>query len=153
MGLFKKTTTLLEARRIVKRRIEAKKTTKCPVCSRKVGPVKRPLSATMAAQLIVLYRHDKHGVVKFADVLGKSTVGLGGDYAKLVHWGLIERVRPAHFRMTKKGRLFARGRIKIPKYALLYNRNFYGLIGEEVTIIDCMNSGKFDYEKLMKDQA
>lgn len=146
--LFNPEMTIREGRRVLNKKVEAKKQVVCPMCKRKAGPDRRKLQPKMVFNLVQFYRHDKFGTATAAEALGKPEVARSGDYAKLAYWGLMEVVRPGLFRMTKKGRLFVRGRATVPEYALLYRRRFFGLEGDQVSIFDCL--GKYDYKKLMK---
>ena len=69
-----------------------------------------------------------------------------GDYAKLRYWGLMEPAGKAGWwRLTPLGRAFARGEAEVPANALTYNRRLYALVGDPVSIADCLaNGGDFE---------
>jgi hypothetical protein len=76
----------------------------------------------------------------------------------LKQWGILEQKAKDHdvkekrdsgqWRITNKGKMFVAGEIKVPKYAVLYNKELLRLDGELVGIKDCLTE-KFNYEELM----
>lgn len=148
--------TLEEAKAFIRENWE--KGTACPCCGQLVKLYKRNIYAVMAADLIRLYHLDQskyHHIGKFSN---KNRSG-GGDFAKLVYWGLVEEEpKPADdkkkrtsgmWRITEAGKSFAERRLRVPKYAQVYNGKLLGLTGDRVMIDDALGD-KFDYDKLMK---
>ena len=148
--LFRSSMELREARKILDQRIDSKRQVKCPVCRRKAGPKKRPLSAPMARDLIKFYHHGKSGSVGV--VLGRNRVNASGDYAKLVEWGFLKKIRPGVFKITLQGRLFVEKQRTAHSHGLFWFRKFYGLVGDQVLITDCLKT-RFSYEDMMKKRG
>lgn len=82
---------------------------------------------------------------------------LGGDFAKLAYWGLVEEAdeqredggRAGWWRLTTKGEAFLRRQLKVPKYALVYDAKHLGFDDEEmVDIQDCLGN-RFNLAELM----
>jgi hypothetical protein len=80
-----------------------------------------------------------------------------GDCSKLRYWGLIFKSdgsrgdgNPSngYYGITSKGNDFVRGLIKVPKNIFIYNDEFDGFDGVDVSIVDCLGE-KFDYSELM----
>lgn len=130
---------------------------KCPNCDQNVKLYKRPLYGTIAVNLIRLYklnRSDYHHITK---ILLPNSSG-GGDFAKLIYWGLVEE-QPKEpedtttrtsgmWKITQKGIDFVEKKIKLYSHVHIYDGRFLGLTGDEVTIIDVLGK-KFNYEELM----
>lgn len=127
----------------------------CPACTQLAKVYRRQIYAGMARSLILMYRHGGTDWVEVSKVTGSK----GGDYAKLAHWGLIEDSKLVRkdggktgwWRVTPAGQLFVLGKVKVLKYALIYDDHLRGHEGEPVGIQDCL-SKKFDYDELMRGQ-
>jgi hypothetical protein len=167
------TTTLAKAQQVLKD--HALKGAICPCCRQEVRMYTREITSTMAYSLIILHRHfstnkDWLHVPKFLSQM--SAIGSavrGGDFAKLRYWGLLEAKQDAKtekkpqekrkdgskrvgfYRMTEKGHQFAKGEIKVPKAALIYNRKHHGFAPGEATIQECLGK-EFNYADLMAGQ-
>lgn len=129
----------------------------CPCCNRFAKIYKRRLHATIASQLIKLYKlggannyiHTKHLVV-----------GSGiSDFSKAKYWGLIEanpelptdgKKTNGTWRLTNKGVNFIKGNSTISKYILIYQDAPLGESSESVNIYDVLED-KFNYQQLMAD--
>ena len=142
---------------------------RCPCCNRLGKRYKRALHASPALGLLMLERLDRVHPDQFFHVsaierqclrAGSLPRNVMGDFAKNAYWGLIEEKpkdtgderggRTSGFwRMTDKGRLFARGDLAIPRHAILLSGELVGFSGEAVTIRVCLGK-KFDYEELMR---
>lgn len=142
------TVTVAEVRELVSARLKTQQPIKCPCCRQRVAVRNGRLNANMARQLIVMYREDPRGEHRASD-LWQDKADRGGDYAKLVHWGLIVRTRIGHYRMTKDGRRFVLGKKKVPARALTFNGKCYGLVGEDVDVFDVLGT-EFDYQSLRR---
>lgn len=132
--------------------------TSCACCGQRVQIYRRTLYAAMARWLIRLAKlgGGTDGLRHWVDQTSIRT--RGGDYAKLVHWGLVERqehdpedtVRRTSglWRVTVKGLAFARNDSRVPKHALVYLGKCIGFDDtQEVGVIDCLGT-KFDYGSL-----
>jgi len=81
------------------------------------------------------------------------------DLAKLAMWKLIEskprddndttRRTSGRWRPTREGFAFVYGRIRISRYALVYNAKLLGYDGHEVSIKDALGD-RFNYTELMQ---
>lgn len=89
----------------------------------------------------------------------RQAAALRGDFAKLKHWGLIEDMpakrddgskRNGYYRITDRGRAFARGDLKVQAYVWIYNEAVITsrIVTEEVSIREALKS-KFNYQNLM----
>jgi hypothetical protein len=114
--------------------------TTCPCCRRFTKVYKRPLHAGMARFLWWLVR-------KSGEVRDRSE--RGGDYAKLLFWGLIEASETRNFfRPTVEGQRFVRGEITVPKYAHVYDGVLLRKEGPGVFFKDCVGKS-FDLHELL----
>ncbi len=132
----------------------------CPVCGRFAKYYSRAMNRPMVLALLEFYkRHQAHenGWVNYKDVVygaGALCSGVGGDYAKLKHWGLLEHKEAAGpndsgiWRVTPKGESFLRGRITVPQHVVLFADKFYRFDGPETFAGPCLGEG-FDLEALM----
>ncbi len=107
----------------------------------------------MSMILIKFYREDwgkwVHPIKQFQTI--------NGDYAKLRHWGLIEKSSDAPepdkkangmWRITQAGVDYVKGRTTVSEIALLYNNKCWGFKGNQVDIKKSLGT-KFDYSELM----
>jgi len=160
------TTTIAVAQKMLQEK--ALKGAICPCCRQMVKMYEREITSTMAYTLIILHKHfsdfkDWTHLPSFLSqmsVLGSAV--RGGDFAKLRYWGLLEEKpiekltdkrkdgskRVGFYRMTEKGHQFAKGEVKIPKVALVYNGKHFGFAPGEVTIQECLGK-EFNYDDLM----
>ena len=130
-----------------------RKTTKgthCVVCDQKSKEYHRPMYGTQARRLIRLFRRvaDTNTTAHVKEFI--SSTGADGDFAKLVHWGLIWPGEERGFwGITVEGIEFVKLLRKIPKRAILYNEEFLGF--DEDTYCDILEvlGKKFDYDELM----
>jgi len=126
----------------------------CPCCKQFAKVYKRSIYSTMTRDLIHLYR-----LVGKAEVHVPTTLNLRsvGDFTKLVYWGLIREIpgeradgssRVGWWAITDEGEEFIHNRRRVQKYARVYDGRCLGLMGEPVSVIDCLGT-KFDYDELM----
>jgi len=82
----------------------------------------------------------------------------GGDFAKARYWGLVaeqpnekdETKRTSGiWTITDKGRAFVLGRLKIQKYALIFDSRCHGFDGELIDIVEALGVN-FNYQELMQ---
>lgn len=141
---------------------------RCPCCAQEVKVVEKPIHAFMARTLIILHLHFlKDPATKWVHVNSHLdgiaiTFGIalkGGEWPKLIYWGLIEEIpktektesgkRVGYYRLTEKGVSFAKGEAKVPRAAIIYNDRFLGLTTDrEVSIQDVLGKD-LNYTELM----
>lgn len=141
--------TLLSAQSRVLR--EREKGTTCPCCGQFVKLYRRKLTSDMARFVCILskYRPGRWVNIRKIDVRG-------GDYAKLVYWGLAEQRENADeskkdsgiWRLTERGYEFAARKTKVRSHAFVFNGKCEGMTGGKVSIKDALGE-KFDYAELM----
>lgn len=130
------------------------KGTRCPHCTQFAKIYERTINCAMARDLITFYNFGVRGAFhQLTTVLGGKHPG---DFAKLVHWGLIEE-KPQEstvtktsgfWRITPAGEEFVRGELRVHSHVRLYDAKPLGLIGSLITIRDALGR-KFNYEELM----
>lgn len=134
---------------------------KCPVCNQNVKMYHKKIDSQMAFFLIKLYRLTKKNPFKqyfhVQDDIN-VTMKVGGAWAKLRYWELIEeqpkdesdttKRTSGMWKITSKGIMFVEKSLKVPKYVKLYNQTFYGYEGDRVSIDESLNE-KFNYRELM----
>ena len=117
----------------------------CPCCRQMVKEYRRVLNAGMARALILIALA---GPGRWIDI--KTIDTRGGDYAKLRHWGLLERHGEIEglWRVTPAGLEFAHDRERVPRYAHVLLGVCRGLSGSKIGIREAL-ANKFDYQQLM----
>jgi hypothetical protein len=149
--MFDDQTPLGEAREWLRER--ADDGASCPCCTQFAKVYRRKIHATMARELILVYRHAGLGVFDLPPLVPNS-----GDLPKTRFWGLLARVdgvredgsrRVGLWRVTDAGQQFVLMRLAVPKYARIYDGRCLGLVGAPVTIRDCLGS-RFNYDELMR---
>lgn len=167
------TATLAQAKDFL--RVRAKKGAYCPCCKQYVKVYKRVLGSQMARWLIWLVRtwtQQQAGIRSpisgrlfrleenhpWIDV--KQSPVRGGDYAKLVHWNLVEHKANTGdaskrdsglWRPTHAGIRFVHNQLLVPSHVLLYDNKLLNWKDDSITqinIIDALGK-KFDYSELM----
>lgn len=132
----------------------------CPTCDQKINMPRRRLSRPAAASLMVMGRITRPGqyVHVNRDVITPMLRGdvplpfpfdsASGDYARSGLWGLIEhqyhpsgRKVQGMWMITKKGRDFVNGEIRIREHAVTYNNKCLRLEGNAIKIQDCFPNG------------
>ncbi len=133
---------------------------KCPCCEQLVKLYKRRINAHMCFFLIKLHRLAKHtqtGQRYFSNEQIGQNYNLGGDWARLRHWGLIEQM-PNHedrkrtsgyWGITEKGKEFVNLQIKVPEKILIHNNHFMGFDGDDIDMQEALDV-KFNYKQLME---
>jgi hypothetical protein len=133
---------------------------RCPCCGQFAKIYRRRVHATMARELIAIWREAGCDWVHLPTLL-KTTGAHGGDTIKVKYWNLIEpdnetredgSTRTGWWRLTDSGRAFVLGEKSIPKYVMIYNEQSYGFSEDMVTIRDALGA-KFDYQALMRGDA
>lgn len=136
----------------------------CPCCDRYGKIYSRLLSSSMAYALILIYKafrtrtdwlHVPEYLTEMA-VTGATT--RGGDYAKLVFWGLLEpktdevradgSPRTGFFKITDRGRQFVDGKLRVVNHAVTYGGRLIRFEGPEIDIYAALKN-RFNYAELM----
>lgn len=148
----------------------APKGVSCPCCGQFVKVYKRRLNTALAHALLLISKRQPRSeeevwfhVPTFLSSQTSTSTIRGGDWAKLVYWGLIESMpadrkdgsnRSGYYRITTKGIQFAADKITLPKYAYVYNQTLLGFSDgdtypkESTTIKEALGA-KFNYAELM----
>jgi hypothetical protein len=140
----------------------------CPCCTQFAKIYKRPMTGTMAYALVLIYRHFRSATVGswlhvptfLTAQSGLGPVARGGDWAKLVYWGLIRDKgdvrddgsnRAGYYQITDHGCQFVECKVRVPKYVWIYDGQALTRTEEPelVSIRDVMGT-KFDYSELMR---
>jgi len=141
---------LEDARKVTFKNAKKKGGTICPCCDRHIQLYKRSLNADMARSLILIYIETKKKEYRYKKILPINIRDIdvrGGDYAKLRHWNLLEKVNDDWI-ITNDGICFVERKAKVNKYCLLYNNIKICLDGPLIDIRQACNE-KFDFEKLI----
>jgi hypothetical protein len=129
----------------------------CPACQRPSKVYRYNLSGSWAAVLIKMYNLHRQG---YGWVHVESRIRpLGGNYAKLRFWGLIEayphnaealpdKSSAGYWRVTTLGKLFVECKATIPQHIFIYLNTNAGVGGKQVSITDCLGN-KFNFGELM----
>ena len=129
------------------------KGTKCPCCDQNVKLHPFKLTSGVAAVLIKFYKERDKGWINPI----KEFKTNNGNYAKLRHWGFLEKKSENDnpkikssglWRITPTGILFATNKIDVQEKVKLYNNQYFGREGDWITIKDALGT-KFDFEELM----
>lgn len=138
--------------------------TTCPCCNQYIKLYRYKLYDTSAMALIKLYNLTKitgredHHVSQYAEKSPDHP--RASHFAELRHWGLItkidleqsqdpERKKSSGFwAITEKGKAFVEGSIKVPEMIKMFNNEFFGFEGENISIQDALKN-KFSYDELM----
>lgn len=127
----------------------------CPCCKQYVKIYRRALGTQMARWLIWLVRSWEHTPMHWIDV--KESPVRGGDYAKLLHWGLVEQKQPSRdsdtkdtglWRPTHLGIDFVMRRTRVPSHVYIYNNNRLKFEAHTVDIVEALGK-RFSYKELM----
>lgn len=143
------TQTLAEARSWLRDRIDDGE--HCPCCTQLAKVYRRKIHATMGRDLILVWH--RFGPAWFHSTASPAH---GGDFVKLTHWGLIaedDRIRDdggraGWWQITPNGVAYVQDRLKVPKYARIYDGRCLGLVGDPVGVRDALGT-RFDYRDLM----
>lgn len=126
----------------------------CPCCGQFAKAYPRRVTGGAAASLIRVFREHGHDWFRAAGQHGVSA--LGGEFARMAHWGLIQEEltarpdggRSGWWRVTAKGAQFIRSGLTIPKTVVLYDNHIIRFEGPMVTIRQALGE-KFNYAVLM----
>lgn len=125
----------------------------CPACDQHAKVYHRALNSGHGRCLLLMLRHSVQGrewlhVGSIVRELGTT----GGDFAVLVHFGLIEP-RPnakGWWKLTARGAEFARGHSRAPRHADIYNGELRGLDATETVDIRQVLGHRFDLDSLLQ---
>ncbi len=130
---------------------------RCPLCTQFAKVYRRSIYGTQAHDLIACYR--EHGAEEFFHLASVPGVRNKGDFAKLAHWGLVEKMsgeredgsrRVGWWKITRLGERFIRGEAAVPSHARIYDERLLELVEDHwVRIEDVLGKG-FDYRELME---
>lgn len=129
----------------------------CPHCHRLIKRYRRSINSNMALTLIHLFKAEKRDWVHVEKFLQENGHPRSGDFHKLVHWGLLDRLeedradgssRNGYYRLNGKAIMFVEKKLSVKKTALILNGVFEGFEGKEVIITECLDE-KFNYNELM----
>lgn len=129
----------------------------CECCGQLAKVYRRKIHAVMARDLLLSYRradHDGRGWFHLPTLLPDTR---GGDFGKLAYWRLIEELperredggRAGWWRITDDGEAFATRRLRVPKYARVFDSHLLGLTGPYAGIEDALGV-RFRYDDLMR---
>lgn len=128
----------------------------CPECGRHAQIYYRRIHASIALQIVQLYKLGGDTMyVHTSKLIPKGGCGVG-DFSKAKYWGLIEektalsskQKSSGYWMLTKLGIEFVTNDAKLPKFALVYDDKVIDMMGSLVSISDCLIH-KFDYDELM----
>ena len=134
---------------------------RCKCCNQLVKRYHRPLNSNMAYALLLLYKSGIRDWVKVESWLIDNGHQRCGDFSKLVHFGLLDKLegnredgspRNGYYRLNGRSILFCENKLKVPRIAVILNGEFQKFEGANVGITDCLNK-KFDYQSLMDGNA
>lgn len=137
---------------------------KCPCCGQYARVYKRRLNYAMAYGLYLVYEYF-HLRARAPEpwlhvpryLNGKGVVARGGDFAKLVHWGLLEAkegerpdgsARIGYYRLTPEGVAFVENRSRVPTYLYFYDGEVLDRDDKTVSMPEALGD-HFDYAELM----
>jgi len=132
----------------------------CPCCDQYVKVYRRNMNSARARALVWLVDHtfaDPEAWVVKAKEAPKWIANMGGEFAKLRHWGLIEeqfnddtkKKNSGVWRTTRKGRMYVWRRLTVPLTCILYNNDLLGFSEEHVSIVQALGD-KYDFSELMQ---
>lgn len=152
-------TTVRDARTYLNAQLDQGKAAKCPCCTQTVKVYPRRIYSTMSRGLIELYKmdHIKEDYYHISEIESMRKSG-GGDFAKLVYWGLVEEMpkdaaqtkqrTSGYWKITMMGKKFALDQLKVAEIVDVYNGKPLRMRGSPVGIKDTLGKD-FDYEELM----
>ena len=142
----------------------------CKICDQNVKLYKRNFNSAMSLVMIKIAEETKalegfqtpiwiqvENLLKAAPDIPSTA---RGDFPKAVHWGLLEKqpgerddgsTRMGFYQITQKGEDFVNGKITIPKWVKLYNKEIIGFAEDPITIKEALGT-KFNYEEMMRGE-
>jgi len=154
-------TTLKEAKDFLRKNFD--EGADCPCCGQFVKLYKRKITSSMAQGLIVISKRNEVGeyfhLLTFFKNIKFTQAGIAGDLSKLRWWGLLEmqegtredgNPNTGYYCLTKNGKLFVGGLLKVKKYVFIYNNVVRSKSDEFTDIKECLGD-KFNYDDLIWD--
>lgn len=153
--------TLDEARDEFRAQLLKGKHVECPCCDRRVKIYRRKLNAGMALLMLWAYRYTEkkrpaNGWIHVSKVLlGGKVNAVAQEYSKLRFWGLLVPAESdgssihGHWRVTDAGARFARGEVRIPSHAIVYDNHLLELDSTKLVSIRDALGDRFDFGELM----
>jgi hypothetical protein len=145
-------------------RAHVKKGAVCPCCEQGAKIYQRKLSSSMAAALILIRRAFRkqsdwlHVPEYLTEVAANGAIIRGGDWAKLVHWGLLEAKddekrkdgsrRVGFYKITQLGIDFVEGRVRVPRYVYIYAQKRVGVSDKTTSVQEALGD-RFNYGEMM----
>lgn len=128
----------------------------CPCCGRYAQVYRRTIHKNLIVFMFAMRQaqKDAEGYVDVPDLLRRFRAAR--DFCILKYWELIEQ-RPNHdekirtsgkYRLTLTGELFLEGRLRLPKFALVFDDKAIGFSSELVGLKDIAGE-QFDYSELV----
>ena len=149
--------TITEARAWLRERLQ--EGAKCPCCTQNARTYKRTITRGAAAGLVHAYL--AHGVDNlFHAPSDPALARLGGEWARLALWNLIEEAptarddggRAGYWMVTPKGAGFVRDGLLVPKHLYLFDGRVMGSSLEQLTIREALGH-RFDLRELLERGA
>lgn len=153
--------TIEESKEYLRRHVRDPNGCTCPCCGQKVKMYSRKMNGVIARALVEFYKAHEGGfdwLQPLRDLDFLRSTGGSGDYAKARFWGLIENhmvyengkhTSTGEWRLTEKGKEFVEGKVRVPKYAYVYNNKCTGLSdSDSVSVIEALGE-KFDKSQIM----
>ena len=158
--MIDETNTIAQARDHIRPLL--KKGTTCPCCSQPVKMYSRPITASMAYGLILIFNTHKQEWVhleSFFKSITSISPSIRADIPKLRFWFLIEpkegektdgNPNNGYYRLTDKGKAFVEGTTLTNSHVNLYNNQFYGIPknARQIDIRDALKT-KFIYSEII----
>lgn len=149
--LFVPSLTLAEAVELL-RKLSLDGGAYCPCCTQFTKVYWRSIHSSQVRTLIIMHKARGLGWQYLPDVPQQSR-----DFTHLAYWGLIEEKgvprpdggRRGLWRVTEHGLDWLRRRVRVPKYALIFDTKFLGYKGDGITADDALGK-RFKLDELMK---
>ncbi len=145
----------------------------CPCCDQLSKQYLREFNKSMAYVLLLVVRyyrkrpaqewlHIPSFIAEQAAGAPRRAAAVRGDWAKMVHWGLLEKKlgvrkdlspRLGYYRLTDRGRRFALRKLMIPSHILIYNRQKLPYPAPRMITIDDALKTAFSYDELMRTRG
>lgn len=113
--------------------------THCPCCGQRAQRYRRKIAGRSVRAMVRMWALNGQDWVHLPTVVS----GARADEAKLAYWGLIEEQRVVRrddggragwWRLTDKGVDFLRGKVSVPKYAIVFDSRCVGFEGDLVDV-------------------
>lgn len=136
---------------------------RCPCCTQFVKVYERTINSTMACGLVAVWARARREFAHVPSLLEDAGLAakMGGQFAKLRYWGLIEEKpdderadggHAGYWRVTALGELWIRGETEIQKIARIFDGRCLGLKGDLITLSQALRE-PFDLNAVMAAHA